>query len=349
MTKEEIIASFDPNAPGRKESIFGLPFTPDNSEIVLVPVPWEVTASYGTGTAQAPAAILHASVQVEHYIKGVVDPWKLGVSMLPIPAEIASESDALRTLVAPYLDAFALVQGADSARVLTAKINEASENLNVYVKNTALRYLSEGKVVGVVGGDHSTPLGLLRALGEKHERFGILQIDAHADLRKAYEGFTCSHGSIMFNALKIPSVNRIVQIGVRDFCEEEVNVITRAMGRVKVFFEEDIRLALDDGKSWKTLCDEMIRELPPLVYISFDIDGLDPKLCPHTGTPVPGGFEFHQITTLLKQLAASGRKIVGFDLCEVGATEWDANVAARILYQLCAWTGISQSKLKTTA
>ena len=79
-------------------------------------------------------------------------------------------------------------------------------------------FLKDGKLVGLLGGDHSTPLGFIRALSERYDRFGILQIDAHADLRKAYEGFTYSHASIMYNALKIPAVHRLVQVGIRDFC-----------------------------------------------------------------------------------------------------------------------------------
>src|SRR6185437_1373919 len=95
--------------------------------------------------------------------------------------------------------------------------------------------------------------------------------------------------------------------------------------------------------------EQIISELPQDVWISFDIDGLDPKLCPHTGTPVPGGLDFHEALYLIRELAESGRRIIGFDLNEVapdptGANEWDANVAARLLYKLSAWTLVSQGK-----
>jgi agmatinase len=215
------------------------------------------------------------------------------------------------------------------------------------VKSTTQKLLKEGKMVGLVGGDHSTPLGFLRALAEQHNRFGILHIDAHADLRKAYEGFTYSHASIMFNALKIPAVSKLVQVGIRDFCDEETNVVTRSMGRVVTFYDDYLKDQQYKGKTWDALCDQIIHELPQLVYISFDIDGLDPKLCPNTGTPVAGGFEFHEAIYLIKKLVRSGKTIVGFDLCEVAAGEndWDANVGARILFQLCHWMGVSQRKL----
>src|SRR5690606_735168 len=107
------------------------------------------------------------------------------------------------------------------------KINEACDNLNIYVRSTAQHWLKEGKMVALLGGDHSTPLGLMRLLNERYERFGILQIDAHMDLRKAYQGFTWSHASIMYNALKLPSVSRLVQVGTRDYCDEELDVLAR--------------------------------------------------------------------------------------------------------------------------
>jgi agmatinase len=127
-----------------------------------------------------------------------------------------------------------------------------------------------------------------------------------------------------------------------------MNVIHRSKGRVKTFFDADLKAAQYKGKTWSQQCDEIIRELPEQVYISFDIDGLDPKLCPHTGTPVAGGFEFHQITFLIRELVHAGKKIIGFDLNEVspGEDDWDANVGARMLYQLCNWCAVSQGKLK---
>lgn len=349
MTKEEAITTFDPNAPGSQGNLFGLPFTAENAELVVLPIPWEVTVSYRTGTAQGPQAILTASSQVDLFAKDIKDAWKLGVSMLPIPQNLYNENIKLRELAAQHLESINAGETIDPESALLSRVNSACENLNIYIKNNALTYLKEGKLVGLVGGDHSTPLGFLRALAEKHDRFGILQIDAHADLRKAYEGFTYSHASIMYNALKLPAVGRIVQVGVRDFCEEEVEVMKRAAGRVVTFFDADIQQHQYEGKSWASVCDAIIKELPDLVYISFDIDGLDPKLCPNTGTPVAGGLEFQQAVYLLKKLVKAGKRIIGFDLNEVapsGKDEWDANVGARMLFELCNWMAVSNGKLK---
>ena len=346
-SKEEVIAQFNPNDPGVSGQLFGLPFNEENAEVIIVPIPWEVTVSYKGGTAIGPQAILDASAQVDLFVKDIPDAWKLGIAMLPFPEKVKEESDALRTQAEKHIEK--LEAGEDTGDKLSLdKVNEACESMVIYTKNTIKKYLKSNKLVGLLGGDHSTPLGFIHALSEDHE-FGILQIDAHADLRKSYEGFTYSHASIMYNALKVPSVRKLVQVGIRDYCEEEQQVMDRSMGRVKVFFDEDIKHAQYNGESWASICKQIVSELPNKVYISFDIDGMDPKLCPNTGTPVAGGFEFHQITLLLKTLAQSGKKIIGFDLNEVApgeSDEWDANVGARLLFQLCNTMAVSQGKLR---
>lgn len=176
----------------------------------------------------------------------------------------------------------------------------------------------------------------MKVLANKYKNFGILQIDAHADLRKSFEGFEHSHASIMFNALGIQQISKIVQVGIRDYCEEEAARTAQSEGRVLPFSNQVIRHRLYGGESWASICDEIIEALPENVYISFDIDGLDPKLCPNTGTPVPGGFELQETFFLIRRLIESGRKIIGFDLVEVapGNDDWDGNVGARVLFKL---------------
>jgi agmatinase len=349
MNKEQTIKNFDPNGPGIKGNLFGLPFTSEESELIIIPIPWEVTVSYRTGTALGPKSILEASSQIDFFLKDIPDAWKLGINMLPYPEDLYQENLRIRSMAKDYIHALERGEPVEDKKPMIMRINEACESLNIYVKNITQKYLKEGKMVGLLGGDHSTPLGFIRALTEQYNRFGILHIDAHADLRKAYEGFTYSHGSIMYNALKLPGINRIIQIGIRDLCEEEMNIIDRAQGRVKVFFDSDIKASQYSGKkNWDMICQEIIHELPPLVYISFDVDGLDPKFCPNTGTPVPGGLDFNEATYLLKALVKSGRKIIGFDLNEVAPgkdSDWDGNVGARILYQLCNWMAASNQKL----
>lgn len=347
-SKEEVINTFDPNGPGISGNLFGLPFSEEHAEVLILPIPWEITVSYHTGTSAGPQSILTASSQVDLYHKEIPEAWKLGVSMLPISADLLSESNKLRALTALHIQRLEKGEPLDLSDPLLKTMNDACENLNIYVKSTTQKYLKAGKLLGLVGGEHSVPLGFLRALSEQYDRFGVLQIDAHADLRKSYEGFTYSHASIMFNALKLPAVGRLVQVGIRDYCEEEVNVMQRAMGRVVTYYDEDLKEKLFNGKTWDSICDEIVAQLPKHVYISFDIDGLDPKLCPCTGTPVPGGLEFYQAIHLIKKVVLSKRIIIGFDLCEVscGPSDWDANVGARVLYALCNWSAVSQGRLK---
>jgi agmatinase len=348
LLRDDHIRNFDPNGQGYQGNLFGLPFTPETSSVVILPVPWEVTVSYHQGAAQGPSAILGASTQVDLFVKDIPDAWKLGISMLPVDNNLTIESNKVRELASQHVSRLEQHGSVPSNDPMLIKINEACENLNIFVKSSVTKLLKAGKFVGLLGGDHSTPLGFLRALSEQYDRFGILQIDAHADLRKAYQGFLYSHASIMYNALKLPAVNRLVQIGIRDFCDEEMQVVERAHGRVVPFFDEDIKSEMYRGRTWDNICDTIISALPEHVYISFDIDGLDPKLCPNTGTPVAGGFEFAQIVFLLKKLVRSGKKIIGFDLVEVGVSDtndWDANVGARMLYHLCNLMAVSRGRL----
>ena len=351
MTKEEKIQNFDSNGIGQlNDGLFGLPFSLEECDIVLIPVPWEVTVSYGGGTAQGPQAILAASYQVDLYDPFVKDAWKKGIGMDEINKEIENKSTILRQVSERYIDNLANGQDPTSAenKQISNNVTEECLWLNQWVKSRALHFLKQNKVVGLVGGDHSTPLGMIQALAEQNENFGILQIDAHADLRKSYEGFEFSHASIMYNALKVKQVQKLVQVGIRDYCEEELTVIKNNSERIKTFFDRDIKYAQYNGDSWDRICNRIVSELPDKVYLSFDIDGLDPKLCPNTGTPVAGGFESEQVLYLLEKLVNSGKIIIGFDINEVSpgdeGGDWDANVAARLLFRIVNLTALSQEK-----
>ena len=142
----------------------------------------------------------------------------------------------------------------------------------------------------------------------------------------------------MFNALKeVTQLQRVVQVGLRDYSQVEWDYIKNSGYKVIAYFDREIKERQFCGDTWKHIAEEMISQLPDKVYISFDIDGLDRKLCPHTGTPVPGGFEMEEVYYMLKLLRQSGKKIIGFDLCEVGVSDsdWNANVGARVLFKLC--------------
>ena len=347
MTKQDKIKNFDPNSVGDiNASMFGLPFTLSESETVLIPVPWEVTVSYGGGTADGPSQIFDASFQVDLYDPIVKDAWKLGIAMDDINEELREKSEIYRPVAEIIIDRQS--NGEPAAEIdEIGDVNRVCAEMNEWVKKRSLHFLKQQKTVGLVGGDHSTPLGMMQALSEHVGDFAILQIDAHADLRVAYEGFEFSHASIMYNALKINNVKKLVQVGIRDYCQAELDIINNSQGRVKTFFDRDIKQQQYQGKTWHTICQEIIAELPQNVYLSFDIDGLDPKLCPGTGTPVAGGFETDQVLYLLEQAVAAGKTFVAFDLNEVGGEdEWNANVASRLLYRIANLVAYSQGKGK---
>lgn len=339
------LSQFDPNSVGLKSNnIFGLPFQQEDSELVLLPVPWEVTVSYRNGTSRGPENIFNASMQIDLYDPDVIDGWKKGFYMLPVDKNIRKKSDYLRQcaeLIISHLIDGGVVADNEQLAGKLAEVNAGGELVFNWAREMANNLLKQGKKVGMVGGDHSTPLGFIKALGDHHSDFGILQIDAHADLREAYEGFTYSHASIMYNVLKqVPQMSKLVQVGIRDYCDEEVMMIRQNPDRIATFFDKDIKEQLYEGNTWKQLCNNIIDELPQKVYISFDIDGLDPKLCPNTGTPVPGGFEMEHVFYLFKQLHLSGRELIGFDVNEVSCGELsqdviDSIVGARVLYKLC--------------
>lgn len=332
------MTTFDPDAAAAPGSgIFGLPHSRDEAAIVLVPVPFDATTSYRPGTADGPSAIRQASAQVDLLDRHFGPVYEQGIFMEEEDRQIRRLSAQAGALARPLIES----GSGESDPESLARVNAASEALNDFVHDHVARILAENRIPGVVGGDHSTPFGAIRAVAERLGPFGILHLDAHMDLRPAFEGFTFSHASIMHNVLThVPQVTRLVQIGVRDCGAGEVE-FARAQGtRVVAHYDDQWAEALMRGSRFADLVQNALEPLPEKVYVSFDIDALDPSLCPHTGTPVPGGLSFNQAAHVLDALRRSGRTIVGFDLVEVapgpvGAPEWDANVGARILYKLC--------------
>ncbi len=341
--------AYDPDAPPLDDAgLFGLPTTPAEAALVIVPVPWDATTSYRAGTSRGPDAIRLASHQLDLYDLELGEPWRAGIAMLPISARIAHANTAARADAERVIAVGGRIDGQPELVAALARVNAASAELDREVFARVTEQLAAGKLVGVLGGDHSVPFGAMAALAQRGS-FGMLHVDAHADLRVAYEGFARSHASIMYNvAQDIPQVSRIVQVGVRDFSKGEADYAAASGGRIAQFFDARLAARKLDGEAWRAICDDIVAALPDEVYISFDIDGLDPRLCPSTGTPVPGGLSFHEAMYLIAHVARAGIRIVGFDLNEVApgreGDEWDANVGARVLYQLCAWTLASQSR-----
>lgn len=333
--------------------LFGLSLSEADSDVVIMPVPWEMTTSYRGGTASTPQAIITPSHQLDLFDRKFGNIYKRGIClagnspnssnysfqdirdlnnrMVTVVNDIrANETQDLKKDESKVKKLFDLLQQA----------NEASDFVNAMVYSEALRLLKLGKKVGLLGGDHSCPYGLIKAVAESFSDVSILHFDAHFDFRNAYEGFQHSHASIMYNAMtNAPSIKKIVQCGIRDFSEDEYHFQASLASRGEVFYSQDIFQKIHEPNGVKKTYSDICSALSQNVYVSFDIDGLDPALCPGTGTPVPGGLSFEFATGLLDFLKASGNNVVGFDLCEVASqdqsSDWDYNVGARILYKLC--------------
>ncbi len=339
------INDFDPDGVGiNNGNYFGFPFTEENAELVLISVPWDVTASFGGGASFGPDAIIEVSTQLDYYDPAAPEEWRRGIATIGIDYSIQDRSARLRS------DAKKVMENLEHGGVMfdeylmprrIDKINNASRELNDQVFTESKMRLDAGKTVGLVGGDHSTPFGLIKAVAEKEGGIGILHLDAHCDLRESYEGFEYSHASIMYNVLgHIPQVEKIVQVGVREFSAGEYK-LAQESPRVEMFDDFMLSGRKFAGESWGAICRDIVAALPEKVYVSFDIDALELYNCPSTGTPVPGGLSYNEAIYLINLVAESGRTIVGFDLCEVAPGRdghWDANVGARVLFKLCGIT-----------
>lgn len=262
-----------------------------NARFRIIPVPLERTVSYGAGTAKGPAAIIEASNELERGTVGV-EPCAQGI------------------LTEPPIDC-------------TGPLPEVMERLAQRTE-AAVR---AGKIPVTLGGEHSLTYGAVtgvaRALGKP---LGILQIDAHADLRVAYQGEEHSHASVMHLLTK--AGHPLAQFGVRALSADEMQ------SRVK---NNVFHVDAEDLVTNNTHAVDLPADFPKHVYVSFDVDGLDPSIMPATGTPVPGGLAYYQALHLVEQ-ALKGRTLVGLDVVELapdGNAAWDFT-AAQITYRLMA-------------
>ncbi len=344
---QEMIAFVESGAAALDDSgIFGIPTTLDQASLVLYPVSWEATTSYGAGTSAGPEIILEASRQMDLEDPCFDRPYRAGLYLHEGDQRIASMNEQASQLVEKVRDN----EDADAC----AQVNALSAQVNAIVYEQTAQLCDHKKFVGLIGGDHSSPYGYIKKLSEMHSQFGILHFDAHLDLRDAFEGFQHSHASIMHNVMSdFPQVSKLVSIGIRDYSFHEKNFCIENKNRICVFSDRMNFRRKQEGVLFSQICKEILSELPEKVYVSFDIDGLDQRFCPSTGTPVPGGLEFNEAAYLIEQLALSGKTIIGFDLCEVAKSstpsEWDGNVAARMLYKLCGALLYSQKKIGLAA
>jgi len=263
--------SFNPNGVGVKGSLFGLPFSSDEADIVIIPVPWDVTVSYGEGTALAPQHVLEASSQIDYEIPGKSKLYETKVALSEIPEMWLSKDEDLRPLAADYIDWLEQGQNPEEAEEMSKrliKINAECAQLMDYVEQVTLDWKAHGKKTILLGGDHSAP----------------------------------PHASIMHNVLQEHAEVKLVQVGIRDYCEEERLKIEGEPNRIITFFDNTLKKERFEGISWQAQCDRIIAALPQYVYISIDIDVIDPAFAPATGNPEPGGLTSREFIYLISRI-----------------------------------------------
>lgn len=332
----------DPNQKASaKDGIFGLPFKEKDCKVIYLPIPWDATTSYKAGTKNGPTAIKNASDQIDFFDLDFIDAYTQGLFMKNEDPKIKKMNSETRKLALKIINADEdSLKKNKTLKLALKKVNENSTKLNEYVYENTKKLLDLKKIPIIVGGDHSTPFGAIKAYAEKFSDLGILHFDAHSDTRDAYMGFSDSHASIMRNVIvKIPKIKKLVQVGIRDFCEEEFD-FTSSNSKIETYFDHDLKKRKLAGENFLKIASEIVAKLPKHIYISFDIDGLDPRYCPNTGTPVPGGLEYFELIAIVNEISNQKKMLVGFDLVEVSPdpknkdNEWDANVGMRLLYKL---------------
>ena len=325
-----------------KKSIFGKISSYESARLALISAPWSATASFGKGADKGPEMIASASSQMDFFSIEAEDVRDEGIFLFSPPSFLKKLNKKTRKRALPILAMEESAPGNFSKQKIEA-INQSCKQMVKWVYEETKKIHTDGKKFGLIGGDHSCSEGALSYFNDLYKGdFGILHIDAHADLRKSYQGFHHSHASVMYNIMthKYPP-KALIQIGVRDYCKKEYLFI-KQNNNIHTFFDSEIKTALFEGKTWKSLVDSMIQCLPEKIYISVDVDGLQPHLFPNTGTPVPGGLSFEQTNYLLNKLLH--HQIIGFDLVETASPYkkninlWDAQTGARLLYKLCQIT-----------
>ncbi len=263
----------------------------DKAKIVLIPVPFDGTSTWGKGADKGPEAFLEASENMELYdIETESEVYKNGIYLTPPLALLTSP----KTMV-----------------------NE----VYTYTKSQIIR----NKFVTLFGGEHSISIGAIRAFNECFNNLTVLQIDAHADLRKQYEGTPYNHACAMYEASQNTN---LVQVGIRSMDASEKTV----MNNDNVFFAEDIIT----NEYWMT---NALDTMTDNVYITFDLDALDPSILPATGTPEPGGMLWYETLEFLRKVFTE-KNVVGFDiveLCPNNHSQASNFAAAKLYYKMLSY------------
>ena len=263
----------------------------ETSKIVLIPVPYDGTSTWQKGADKGPEAFLNASENMELY-------------------DIETETEVYR-------------QGVYLADPVTE--NSSPEAMVDAVHKETKKYIKKNKFVTIFGGEHSISIGTIRAFNEMYPSLTVLQLDAHADLRKEYEGSTCNHACAVYEASQ---TTNLIQVGIRSMDVIETTV----MDKEKTYFAHE--MAIDD-----TWMDSAVDQMTENVFITIDLDAFDPSIMPSTGTPEPGGLLWYETLEFLKQVFAE-KNVVGFDIVELCPNKIDKSsdfLAAKLYYKMLSY------------
>ncbi|MCX7909228.1 MAG: agmatinase [Ignavibacteria bacterium] len=270
----------------------------NDSQIVVLPIPYESTTSYGKGTIDGPREILRASAYVEFYDEET-------------NKELCFE------------------KGIATIKQLKLKKLSHFEAFNE-IQSFVSRILDTNKFLVCIGGEHSITYPIVKTFYNRYPQMSILQFDAHSDLRQVYEGNPFSHACVMARIIDFFPPERLVQVGIRAQCIEESQLITEKS--IKTFYAWKIKQNLY-GNNWiKSVVDSLSSQ----VYITFDVDFFDPSIMPSTGTPEPEGFTFTDATNIVREIVKSGRQVIGFDVVELSpipSIHHPNFTAARLIYK----------------
>ncbi len=323
--------TYNPNDAAEANGNFaGLPIHTSKTEIVYVPVPWDITASNAKGTANGPKNILDSSLQIDLYDELLPSAWEVHREFRPINEKTVQLNHELSQKLES-------IQGDnhEMTESLFTRINEACAKVHTNTFELCSAVLDKGQLPFVIGGDHSSAFGNIRAVSEHYDAIDIVQIDAHLDLRKAYEGFEYSHASIFFNAMTKLNIGQLFCVGARDFCPEEMEFGRNLGDRYHLMTAQQLFFQLLEGRDYSSIVKSFIQKLNGKVYLSLDVDALDLQYSLNTGTPVPGGLHYYHIIYLVREIVRSGRTIVGLDLCETAGDSYvDGFTSAKLVYAL---------------
>ncbi len=339
---------FNPEEVSRRGLLFGLPYSIEKASLIVVGVPWEVTVTYKSGTSETPEHVLLASNQIDLFHPELGTPWKAGIAWDNSLFFLKKHSQNYSPIARQY---FEVLERTGANPNKSSELQNVAKNLDVAsnmmiskVEEVIQKHLTNSKIIGLVGGEHTISLGAVRAFASQ-KPVSILHFDAHADMRPTYAGMEFTHASVMHHISNLDNVNSITSVGIRNMSPAEFEIMSNQNNSF-LFTSNKIWEQIFKGEPWDKIADEIISTIESdFVYITFDIDVLEPSLCPSTGTPVPGGLTYAQSVYLIKKLVQQGKRIVGFDIVEGGnKLPFEVDLIVNLLFELSCWTLHSQNK-----